>query len=134
MEVNDNIQYITILPGNQYSFHYLINDQDEVHSYKLSKGEQFVLQFISKKHRTYINELLYSFIPFVIDIENKSIIELEIDKQVALSEIKKQIYSKKTAILQKQEEEKELDKVKELAYNNKQQNNIFRKMVDNWKL
>lgn len=106
--MSDQIQFITVIPQNQFFFHFFINDSEEFHSKTLKEGEDYLKAFLPIKKRLYLNELLYSFIPFVLDIENGDLIELSLDKAKELRLLKKQLKNEVPSI--------EKEKSKETIY------------------
>lgn len=85
----NNIQYLTIIPDIALYVSYKINDQKEVYSKEIEKGEDFFQTFLDKKDYVELNELLYSYTPFIIDVKNRSIIELTTKKEFLQEELRK---------------------------------------------
>ena len=85
----DNIHYITIIPKTQYTAHYYLNDSQEAHAKRLEDLKEFIFTFLDRKlyYKT-IDDLIYTFIPFIIDIENKIISELKSDLKEDFKELK----------------------------------------------
>lgn len=83
--------YITVIPQNQFFFNFFLDDKEELHSKTLKEGEVFLQTFIPKQAWFQLNELLYSFIPFFIDIEKGELVELTIDREKELKLIKEEI-------------------------------------------
>lgn len=125
----NNIQYLTIIPDIALYVSYKINDQKEVYSKEIEKGEDFFQTFLDKKDYVELNELLYSYIPFIIDVENRSIIELTADKDLLLEELRKE---QKEMTLEDAETVKRLQ-IKEDTKPNALTSNVFDNLHDKFK-
>jgi len=122
--MDKNIKFITIIPKNQFLFKMYINDQEEGYSKSLKEGEPYLLSLLNRGDRVYLNELIYSFIPFIIDVEKKEVIELQIDKEKELEQIRKEL---KKRITGEESTEEGVDKVKDLAYNDSWNKRFYKK-------
>lgn len=88
MEEN-TIFYIFIIPYNDKKVKYRLNDGKETYSMSIEKMYDFILKYISSRHKSMVSEYLWSFIPFLIDVEDDQILDLVEDPSLKKNERKK---------------------------------------------
>ncbi len=98
----NNISYITIIPKTQYTALYYLDASLEAHAKRLEDLKDFIFTLINrKKYYQIIDELIYTFIPFIIDIENQTISELGSDLEENFQQLKKDFKQMKPYIEKK---------------------------------
>lgn len=108
----NNIQFFTILPHSEFFITYFINDSKEPHIKSIKDMEKELVNLLGAKHFSYINDLLYSFQSFLVDVEKKTIIELE------TTNIKKELVIEKDNPFKNKKRESFLDKFHKLENKN----------------
>jgi len=82
------IKFLTIVPSNLDFCEYFINDEKNPHVLTYKEMSIFIFDHIGYEKRILVNELLDTFQDFLIDIENREVIELGVDREKELKCLK----------------------------------------------
>ena len=74
-----SIEFIMIKPRNDKYCIYTINGNEEQHSKKLDDMIDFILLNVGSHHSSTINDLIWTFQPFIVIISTEEIIPLKAD-------------------------------------------------------
>lgn len=75
MEEDISIEYILVIPHNQFRFRYIIND-GKIHSIRKEKLLKFLEPYLGEHVRKSI-DFIQRFRPFIIDVKEKEVFELK---------------------------------------------------------
>lgn len=78
---NFEIKFITVIPKSFSSCRYLINDSLKNNVKTYDKFKIWIKTLVDIQIQKKVNDILKEFRPFIIDIENQKVIELEIDNK-----------------------------------------------------
>jgi len=85
------IQYILIIPRKKIYVEYYINGNSESHSMKYDEMYSFLCLHMSPPHTVAIRNFLYSFRPFFVSVEKNKVIELNVNQEAELKELRKKV-------------------------------------------
>lgn len=107
-------KYIIITPKNATHIKYSFDQNKDKMSIKINKFQEYLINisiFLPPKELTFMNELLWEFQPFIIDVENKKILQLEIDldslKKEGYLSRRENLYDEKQALKQVKNQKEE---------------------------
>ena len=110
---NLTIKFIIIIPRSRRFASYYINDSDEVHVLKYDNLFKFLVSLLPKRS-TIINQLLYAFRNFIVNIEKSQVYELSFNSEIEIQKLKekhRKFDYKKIEKKKRKEKELSIDKV-----------------------
>jgi len=90
---NTSIDYLIILPYNANYVKYYVNDSQKPHSKKLEGMEAFLLEHLPLGKLKIIHELLFGFVPFMVDISKGEVEELKVDEENLMKTLRDEMKS-----------------------------------------
>ncbi len=88
-----SIDYLIVLPYNANYVKYYVNDSQKPHSKKLENMEAFLLDMLPLGKLKVIHDLLFGFVPFMVDISKGIIEELKVDEENLMKTLRAEMKS-----------------------------------------